>query len=120
MHVPEAEETCVIKFPERIHPGFYSTGTLASIEQALCVNENGKVAVIVDCSHPLAGNILPAANGVGRVSALIGGFHGWKAIRQLEPLDLICATHCSKYKREIRYRYPEKYIRGGVGQVIQI
>jgi 7,8-dihydropterin-6-yl-methyl-4-(beta-D-ribofuranosyl)aminobenzene 5'-phosphate synthase len=33
---------------------------------------------------------------------------------------LICSTHCTQYKQEIKFLYPESYIEGGVGKVIDI
>jgi len=35
-------------------------------------------------------------------------------------LDLVCATHCTQFKSEIKRLYPQKYIEGGAGKVIQI
>jgi len=38
----------------------------------------------------------------------------------LKDLDLVCATHCTQFKSEIKNLYPQKYIEGGAGKVIQL
>ena len=78
------------------------------------------LVVIVGCSHSGVKNILKAASQWGRVYALIGGLHGFKDFDLLEDLELVCATHCTKFKSEIKSRYPEKYVRGGAGKIIEI
>lgn len=39
---------------------------------------------------------------------------------ELGGLELIRATHCTKYKAEIRARFPEEYVYDGVSTVIGI
>ena len=63
--------------------------------------------------------ILSAASEFGKVYGIIGGLHGNRA-ESLKNLDLICSTHCTQYKQEIKYIYPERYIEGGAGKVIEI
>ena len=105
---------------QQIQKGIYSTGELENNEQSLIINTDKGLVVIVGCSHPGVGNILDVASKFGDVYALIGGFHNFNKLNVLENVDLICPTHCTKYKRDVMLLYPEKCIKGGVGKVIEL
>ena len=78
------------------------------------------LAVIVGCSHPGIDNILEAAKQFGNPTWLIGGFHGFHEFDLLEPLKLVCPTHCTQYKKEIETLYEKTVVRGGAGQQITL
>jgi len=109
----------LVKSPTKLYKGVYSTGELDGIEQSLCVETEKGIVIIAGCSHPKMEHILKAASQFGKVYGIIGGLHGTKPV-SLKDLDLICPTHCTQYKSEIKSLYPEKYIEGGVGKVIEI
>jgi len=115
-----AKNVIQVKESTKIHENIFSTGELEGIEQSLVVNTAKGLVVIAGCSHPGVRNILKAASIYGRISALIGGLHGFNELDVIKDLDLICATHCTQYIPEIKSRYPDKYIQGGAGQVIDI
>jgi 7,8-dihydropterin-6-yl-methyl-4-(beta-D-ribofuranosyl)aminobenzene 5'-phosphate synthase len=117
---PEAREVISVQGPLEIYENFFSTGELPGAEQSLVVKTEKGLAVICGCSHPGVGTILMAASQFGRVSALIGGLHGFKEYDLLADLNLICPCHCTQYKAEIMARYPETAIGGGAGKVIEI
>ncbi|MFP4446379.1 MAG: MBL fold metallo-hydrolase [Desulfosudaceae bacterium] len=100
---------------QQIHDGIWSTGTLAGIEHSLVIAEKDKVIVVAGCSHPGVESILEAAGRIGRVSALIGGLHGFNRLQALRGLDLVCPTHCTQHIREIAGEYPDIYTAGGAG-----
>jgi len=108
-----------VKKPTKLYEGIYSTGELDGIEQALCVETEKGIAIIAGCSHPRMEHILKTASQFGKVYCIIGGLHGTRP-ESLKDLDLICPTHCTQYKSEIKSLYPEKYIEGGAGQIIEI
>jgi 7,8-dihydropterin-6-yl-methyl-4-(beta-D-ribofuranosyl)aminobenzene 5'-phosphate synthase len=54
------------------------------------------------------------------VGAILGGLHGFRDFDLLDGLEWVCPTHCSQYMDEIKRRYPDKYIKGGVGKVITL
>jgi len=114
-----AKEVIEVKSPTKLYKGVYSTGELDGIEQSLCVETEKGIVIIAGCSHPKMEHILKAASQFGKVYGIIGGLHGTKPV-SLKDLDLICPTHCTQYKSEIKSLYPEKYIEGGVGKVIEI
>ncbi len=116
----DAEEVVAIKEPVEIHENFFSTGELKGIEQSLAIKGKEGLVVIAGCSHPGVGNILNAASQFGKVKALIGGLHGFSEFDLIKDLDLICPTHCTQFISKIKNLYPEKYISGGAGKIIQI
>jgi len=59
------------------------------------------------------------ASQFGELYGVIGGLHANRP-QALRNLCLICATHCTQYKSEIKSLYSEKYIEGGAGKMIKI
>jgi len=115
-----ARETVSLSFSTKIHKHIYSTGTLKNIEQAMCIQQDSRVVIVVGCSHPGVKAVVEAAAEIGPVSALIGGLHGFNDFPVLESLDMVCATHCTRHKREIASRFPQIAVAGGAGKVIEI
>ena len=114
-----AREVIEVKKPTKLYEGIYSTGELEGIEQSLCVETEKGIVIIAGCSHPRMEHILKTASQFGKVYGIIGGLHGTRP-ESLKDLDLICPTHCTQYKSEIKSRYPEKYIEGGAGKIIEV
>lgn len=114
-----AKEVIEVKKPAKLYEGIYSTGELERIEQSLCIETEKGIVVIAGCSHPEMEHILQVASGFGEVYGIIGGLHGTNP-ESLKNLKLICATHCTQYKSEIKSLYPEEYIEGGAGKIIEI
>ncbi|MCD6490407.1 MAG: MBL fold metallo-hydrolase [Thermodesulfobacterium sp.] len=112
-------EVVEVKIPTKLYEGVYSTGELDGIEESLCVETEKGIMIIVGCSHPKMEHILKAASQFGKVYGIIGGLHGNRP-ETLKDLSLICATHCTQYKSEIKSLYGEKYIEGGAGKIIEI
>jgi 7,8-dihydropterin-6-yl-methyl-4-(beta-D-ribofuranosyl)aminobenzene 5'-phosphate synthase len=115
-----AAEIIEVKEALKVHDDIFSTGELESVEQSLVVKTEKGSVVIAGCSHPGVENILNAASPFGKPYALIGGLHGFNEFDLVKNLELICATHCTQFKSEIKSRYPEKYIEGGAGKVIEL
>lgn len=117
---PRASQIISVKESVRIYENVFSTSQLSNIEQSMVVKIDRGLVVIAGCSHPGVGNILDSVRQFGKVIALIGGLHGFSDFDLVKDLDLICATHCTQYKNEIRKLYPEKFIEGGAGRIIEI
>ena len=117
--VKNAKEVVTIQGPTELHEGVYSTGELEGIEQSLYVKTEKGIVVIAGCSHPRMENILGTAAQFGEVYGIIGGLHETPP-ESLKGLYLICATHCTQYKAEMKRLYPKQYIEGGAGKVIEI
>lgn len=114
-----AQGVQVIKDAVEVCPGIYTTGELGGIEQSLVVKTREALLVVVGCSHPGVDNILRAASAFGKVGYLVGGLHGFNQFSILEPLESVCPVHCTQHKSEIRLRYPEKWVEGGAGRILQ-
>jgi len=124
------ENEVVLKEPTKIHKNVFSTGELGGIEQSMGVITDlpaeasakvGKgIVLIVGCSHPYMGDILDTAKRFGEIYAVIGGMHGFSEFKLFRDLELICPTHCTQYKAELKKLYPQKYIEGGAGKIIEI
>lgn len=115
-----AKEVITVKGPLKIHENIFLTGELRRIEQSLIVKTRKGPVVIVGCAHSGVENILQVASQFGEPFALIGGLHGFRDFDLVRDLGIICPVHCTQYKSEISILYPEKYIRGGAGAVIEI
>ncbi len=118
--ISPAREVVYIDEPRQLNQYCYTTGLLADIEQSLAIQTEKGLAVIVGCSHPGVENILHAATSFGTPYALIGGLHGFADFEAIKDLQLICPTHCTQHIAEIRSRYPDIYVPGGVGSVIEL
>ena len=122
------EKEIVLKKPTKIHENIFSTGELEGIEQSMGVitNLSAKtlkrkgVVLIVGCSHPYMGTILDTARRFGKIYAVIGGMHSFSEFGLFKDIELICPTHCTQHKLELKRLYPEKFIEGGAGRVIEI
>jgi len=114
------KEVISIKEPFQIHDNVFSTGELEGIEQSMGVKTEKGIVLIVGCSHPYMGNILNTAKSFGKLYAVIGGMHGFSEFGLFKDLKLICPTHCTQHKAKLKKLYPQKYIEGGAGKIIEI
>lgn len=106
--------------PIEITSNVFSTGELMRVEQSLVIKTNTGLVVISGCAHPGVDAILKAASSYGKVSALIGGLHGFREYDLLKDLDLVCACHCTANKAQIEAHHPDKWVEGGVGTIIEL
>jgi len=51
---------------------------------------------------------------------IIGGFHGFNEFNLLEDLEFICPCHCTAHKEDIKRIFPNKFVKCGVGKVINL
>ena len=113
-------EIIKVEEPLQIHENIFSTGNLKHIEESMVIKIDKGLVIIAGCSHPGVGDIIDSASQFGKPYALIGGLHGFKQFYILKNLSIICACHCTIYQQEIKSLYPEKWIEGGAGKVIEI
>jgi 7,8-dihydropterin-6-yl-methyl-4-(beta-D-ribofuranosyl)aminobenzene 5'-phosphate synthase len=104
----------------QLHPGIFTTGLLKEVEQSLFYQTSKGLVLIVGCSHPSVRTILESVKDLGNVYALIGGLHGFDELDLLEPIEIVCPTHCTQKIKDIQTRFPDKYIQGGAGAVIKL
>lgn len=106
--------------PTQISDGLYSTGELEEIELAMAIRTKEGLIVFTGCSHPKMKNILKAASQFGDIYGIIGSLHDFDQFDLFNDLKLICATHCTRHKSEIKSRFPHQYTEGGVGRIIEV
>ncbi|MCK4355086.1 MBL fold metallo-hydrolase [Candidatus Parcubacteria bacterium] len=106
--------------PTKIHENVFSTGQLDGIEQSMGVETEKGIVLIVGCSHPEMKHILDAIRKFGKIYGVVGGMHGFNEFELFKDLELICPTHCTQHKAELKRLYPQKYIEGGAGRIIEI
>ncbi len=114
----ELKNEIILKGSQKIHENIFSTGELEGIEQSMGVLINKGVVLVVGCSHPYMGTILDTAKKFGRIYAIIGGMHSFSDFELFKDINLICPTHCTQHKKELKEIYSEKYLEGGAGRVI--
>jgi 7,8-dihydropterin-6-yl-methyl-4-(beta-D-ribofuranosyl)aminobenzene 5'-phosphate synthase len=110
--------------PRKLFTGFYSTGTLKSwsgiLEQSLVCESAKGVVVVTGCSHPGLENIIETAKIIGKIYAVIGGFHEFNKFEAIKDIPLVVPCHCTSHKKEIKKLFPEAHEPGGVGKIIEI
>lgn len=114
------ENVVFVGEPVEIHENVFSTGEIDHIEQSMAIRTDKGIVLITGCSHPRMKHILDAASQFGNVYAVVGGLHGFSEYELFKDFELICPTHCTIHKKEIKQLYPEKYVEGGVGRVIEL
>jgi len=113
----------IVKDPKLISNGIHTTGRLSGEpvdEQSLVLEGKKGLYVLVGCSHPGVKKILNSANQFDNIVGIIGGMHDFDMFYILDDLNTICPCHCTKYKNKIKELFPDKYVEGGVGKVIDI
>ncbi|MFW6126635.1 MAG: MBL fold metallo-hydrolase [Thermodesulfobacteriota bacterium] len=116
----KAGQVVGIQGSQRLTSHLMSTGELNNIEQSLVVDTGHGLAVVSGCGHPGVGAILEAAASFGRVTALIGGLHGFQEYDLLRDLSLVCPCHCTQHIAEIKQRYPDTFVPGGAGKILEM
>ncbi len=118
--IRHAEEVIYLSHPAELEKGIFSSGELDGIEQSMAIKTERGLVLLVGCSHPDMEKIFRAVSPFGKLFAIIGGLHGFSKYELFRDLSLICPTHCTLHKAELKSLYPEKYREGGVGTVIEI
>jgi len=118
----KAARVVEVSDPKEIIPGVHTTGELGLgiKEQSLVLDTEEGMVVLTGCAHPGLENILEAATVFGKLYGVIGGFHGFDKLESLQGLELIIPCHCTVRKKEILSMYPEKTVRCGAGEVIEL
>jgi 7,8-dihydropterin-6-yl-methyl-4-(beta-D-ribofuranosyl)aminobenzene 5'-phosphate synthase len=104
----------------KIRENIYSTGELAGIEQSLILDTEKGIILITGCAHPGLNNIINTAGQMGNIYAVLGGFHDFRDLEALSKAKMICPFHCTQKIKEIKNTYPEKFMSGGVGKIVEI
>ena len=118
--VRRAKEVVYVSESLKIHENVFSTGELHNIEQSMAVKTDKGIVLIVGCSHPKMAHILEAVSQFGKVYAIVGGLHGFSEYELFKDFELICPTHCTQHKAEIKSLYTKETIEGGAGRIVEL
>ncbi|MBN2426363.1 MAG: MBL fold metallo-hydrolase [Calditrichaceae bacterium] len=118
--VRSAKDVIHYNQPKKIYPGYYTTGELDNIEQALVVETTKGLLIVVGCSHPAMIKIISSARTFGTLYGIVGGLHGFDQYELFSEFEIICPTHCTQHIKEIKKKFPKAYIPGGAGSIITI
>jgi len=107
---------------KKISEKVWTTGRLEGLvdEQSLVLKCDDGCYVLTGCSHPGVEKILHAAEQIGNVTGIIGGFHGFNKFSVLENLGFICPCHCTAHKKDIQMAFPNISSSCGVGKIIDL
>lgn len=102
-----------------IEKNVYSSGQFGrsfTKEHALFLRtRNNEIIIIVGCAHPGLEKFILEAHKLGKIKAIIGGFHGFNKFSYLNGIDLIGACHCTQHTKSIRDKFPYQYQKICVG-----
>ena len=118
--VRNAKKVIYYDKPKEIFSQFFTTGELENIEQALAIETHKGLIVVAGCSHPAIETTLETLSKFGDIYGIIGGLHGFDDYNLFNDFQLICPTHCTQHINEIKNKFPENYIEGGAGKIIEI
>lgn len=114
--------------PTEIYDNIFTTGELGKREQSLAIKTKKGLVLIIGCGHPGVTKIIETLlefteiidsfSGFGNIYAVVGGLHGFDEFEVLQNIEKVCPTHCTKYIDKIERLFPEKFIKGGVGTII--
>jgi len=103
-----------------IYTNIYCTGELGEREQSLAIKTDKGIVLIIGCCHPGLDTIINSIDNLGNIYAVIGGLHGFADFPLLEKTEKVCPTHCTQHADEIKKFYPEKFLEGGAGRILEL
>jgi 7,8-dihydropterin-6-yl-methyl-4-(beta-D-ribofuranosyl)aminobenzene 5'-phosphate synthase len=108
--------------PTEISPGIYTPGALGVLprEQSLVAKTEKGNIVITGCAHPGLEKIIQTAKRLGRIYGILGGFHGFSKLEELEGIQLIAPCHCTQNTEQIKQKFPAQFEQIQAGSVIEI
>jgi len=120
--ISERTKVVLVHNETKIGDGLFSTGEMGKVEkeQSLLIEVEGGWAILTGCAHQGLENIMALARKKGHLKAVIGGFHGFQSIDDLDSVEELIPCHCTIYKKDIAERYPDRTVHGGVGKVIEL
>jgi 7,8-dihydropterin-6-yl-methyl-4-(beta-D-ribofuranosyl)aminobenzene 5'-phosphate synthase len=87
-------------------------------EISLFLKTEQGIVIITGCAHPGLENIIENGKELGKIHAVLGGFHGFSKISALEGIELIAPCHCTSNTNLIRKEFPENFIEIKAGSTL--
>lgn len=89
-------------------------------EISLCIKNDKGLVLVTGCSHPGLDLIMKKVSDLGKLHAVIGGFHGFDRLEAFADVQVIVPTHCTQQKVNIQSLYPDRTFLTGAGSQIVI
>jgi len=107
---------------EKISGGVFTTGEIGTEipEQSLFIETENGFVVLTGCAHPGIDKIIDFIKKSGDVYRVIGGFHDFSNIEYLKDIPVLSPCHCTTRLKEIREKYPGKYVECSCGSEFEI
>jgi 7,8-dihydropterin-6-yl-methyl-4-(beta-D-ribofuranosyl)aminobenzene 5'-phosphate synthase len=129
--IKKRSNTYEISKSREICPKVYTTGEIEGSlikdktkilikEQSLIISTIQGFVVITGCAHSGIDKILNSANKLGKIYALIGGFHDFEEYDLLKDISVIVPIHCTKNKKKIISLFSKNCSEAGVGFQINL
>jgi len=87
-------------------------------EISLFLKSEKGIVIITGCAHPGLENIIENAKDLGKIRAVLGGFHGFDKLYALEGIDLIAPCHCTSKTNKIRKNFPNNFVEIKAGSTL--
>jgi len=87
-------------------------------EISLFLKSEEGIVIITGCAHPGLENIIENAKELGKIRAVLGGFHGFDKLYALEGIDLIAPCHCTSKTNKIRKNFPNNFVEIKAGSIL--
>lgn len=87
-------------------------------EIGLFIKTEDGVVVITGCAHPELELFLEGAKTLGKIKAVIGGFHFFKNFDALEGIEILAPCHCTMKTKNIIERFPDNYVEIKAGSIL--
>ncbi|MCK4281022.1 MAG: MBL fold metallo-hydrolase [Candidatus Lokiarchaeota archaeon] len=87
-------------------------------EISLFLKSEKGIVIITGCAHPGLENIIENAKELGKIRAVLGGFHGFDKLYALEGIDLIAPCHCTSKTNKIRRNFPNNFVEIKAGSTL--
>lgn len=91
----------------------YSFSSLKGLEQSMSLHTDKGQVLVIGCAHPGLLNILKKAKKMGKVRAVIGGFHHFNKPEKLAKSLFVAPCHCSLHQIKEKYKSKKNKCRAG-------
>ncbi|MFW9819816.1 MAG: MBL fold metallo-hydrolase [Candidatus Thorarchaeota archaeon] len=79
--------------------------------------KDNEIVILVGCAHPGLEKFIIQVKNIGKIKAILGGFHGFKKLSYLEDIEFIGACHCSRNINLIEETFPSQFLNICVGEI---
>ncbi|MBW2984003.1 MBL fold metallo-hydrolase [Candidatus Woesearchaeota archaeon] len=106
---------------KEISKDVFTTGIISNSmdEQSLILKTGRGLVILTGCAHPGVDKIIEKASELGKIHAIIGGFHGFNKLEMLKGIEFLAACHCTEHLDGIKKMYPKTFRDISAGIVLK-